>query len=157
MTAIDGTSTNLVVQLRGREDQPAVAELFALAQIHRDPVDADERGPLIAREYAASKELRLYGYDVDGSVMGLIGIERTGEQRATIRDLAVAPDGRLRGIGRALIDHLRHRLGFTELDGETLEPAIAFYERCGFSVGEDGSMPDGRTRYRFSWNADRRP
>jgi hypothetical protein len=56
----------------------------------------------------------------------------------------------MRGIGRALIDHV-HDLGFASLEGDTLTPAVAFYERCGFTVQEDGTMPDGQTRYRFRW------
>jgi GNAT superfamily N-acetyltransferase len=123
-----------------------------LAQIHRESEDAAARGPLIAREYAGFDQLRLYGYQEDGRVVGLIGIEPSSEGQAIIRDLAVTPGARMRGIGRALIDHVRD-LGFASLEGDTLAPAVLFYGRCGFTVRKDGKMPDGRTRYRFSWSA----
>jgi len=140
--------------LRGRETDPAVAELLALAQIHRDAAEAAVRGPHIAAEYASASDLVLYGYELDDRIVGVVGIERHDGNAAIIRDLAVAPDVRLGGIGRALIDHLRNELRFDALEGDTLQPAVDFYRRCDFDVAESGAMPDGRTRYRFAW---RRP
>jgi N-acetylglutamate synthase-like GNAT family acetyltransferase len=124
-----------------------------LAQIHRVPEDAAARGPRIAREYARSHQLRLYGYEEDVRVVGLVGIESSEEGRAIVRDLAVTADARMRGIGRSLIQHVRE-LGFASLEGNTLAPAVAFYGRCGFTVREDGKMPDGQMRYRFSWTRE---
>jgi ribosomal protein S18 acetylase RimI-like enzyme len=152
-TTIDRT----IISLRGREGEPAVAELLALAQIHREAGDAVVRGPTIAREYAALEELRLYGCAEQERIAGLIGIEPTSQQGAIIRDLAVLPETRRRGVGSSLIDHLRNDLGFASLEGDTLESAIAFYKRSGFVVREDGAMPDGQTRYRFRWTCETNP
>jgi GNAT superfamily N-acetyltransferase len=154
MTASGGASS-AIHSLRGREAEPAIATLLALAQVHRSTDEAAERGPIIAHQYASSDDLRLYGFEERDSIIGLIGIAPIGDKRAIVRDLAVAPDAQLRGIGRAVIDHLRHDLGYTSLEGDTLAPAIAFYGRCGFVLRADGMMPDGATRYRFSWNAER--
>ncbi len=93
----------------------------------------------------------MYGYELDNRIVGVIGIQPQASNSAIIRDLAVAPDVRRRGIGRALIDHLCKGLAFDALEGDTLQPAIGFYERCGFTVSENGTMPDGATRFRFAW------
>jgi GNAT superfamily N-acetyltransferase len=138
-----------IVSLRGREREPDVARLLGLAQVHRAPEDAAERGPAIAAEYAASANLHLSGYEVADKVVGLAGIEIIDTTRAVIRDLAVLPEARRGGVGRALIDDLRHK--FDALEGDTLEPALAFYRACGFSLRADGFMPNGATRYRFEW------
>lgn len=140
-----------IVSLRGREHDPAVAELLALAQIHRAAADAATRGPRIAAEYASPDALHLYGYELDGKIVGLIGIQQADNNSAIVRDLAVAPDVRRRGIGRALIDHLRDDLRLDVLEGDTLQLAVAFSQRCGFTVSANGSMPNGATRYRFTW------
>lgn len=142
-----------VVPLHGREREAVVAKLLGIAQIHREPADAVLRAPHIAAEYAESASLRLYGFDLDHRIVGIVGVEPHGDG-AIIRDLAVAPDIRRGGIGRALIDYLRGDQRFVSLEGETLAAAIDFYRACGFGVSVDGAMPDGQTRYRFTWRRD---
>ncbi len=140
-----------VLPLRGRERDPAIAELLALAQIHRDANDAVMRGPHIAAEYASANDLQLYGYEVSGRTVGVIGIQPQDDNSAIIRDLAVARDVRRCGSGRALIDHLRNELALDALEGDTLQPAVDFYQRCAFAVSADDAMPSGATRYQFAW------
>lgn len=140
-----------IVDLREREHEAAVVRLLAASQIHREPRDALTRAPSIADEYAQSAALRLWGYALQDAVVGVVGVELVGTGVAVIRDLAVAPEERRRGIGRLLIEFLRSECGFAALEGDTLAVALPFYERCGFRVGEDGLMPDGSTRYRFAW------
>ncbi len=140
-----------IVDLRGRESEPDVIGLLADAQIHRDRSDALERGPAIAREYTGDGNLRLWGYETSSGIAGVIGLEVGSEGRAIVRDLAVRQEDRRHGIGRQLLDFARSTLGMTALEGDTLIPAVAFYERCGFAVQQDGTMPNGDVRYRFSW------
>jgi ribosomal protein S18 acetylase RimI-like enzyme len=62
----------------------------------------------------------------------------TGHPRAYIDILVVAPEAEGRGIGRALLRHAeawarRHGCREVVLDVfATNEPAVAFYERCGY-------------------------
>ena len=78
-------------------------------------------------------------------------MERAGPDAAIIRDLAVAPERRRNGIGRALLDFLRSEGGLVALEGDTLAAAAPFYERCGFRVSDEGKMADGATCLRFVW------
>jgi ribosomal protein S18 acetylase RimI-like enzyme len=140
-----------IVDLRGRAHEAAVVELLAMAQIHRQPKDALALAPSIASEYAASLTLRQWGYELDGAIAGIVGAEPVPPSSAFIRDLAVAPQARRRGIGRALIEFLRSEQGYTSLEGDTLEAVLPFYEACGFRVVADGLMADGVMRYHFVW------
>lgn len=140
-----------IVDLVGREREDAVVMLLAMAQIHRQAEDALLRAPSIADEYAGSENFKLWAYQRQGTVVGLIGIEQAGPGAAIIRDLAVAPEARRRGVGRMLVDYLRSTAGFTSLRGDTLASAVVFYERCGFVAVDHGTMSDGVMRYRFSW------
>ena len=140
-----------IVDLDGREHEAAVIWLLAAAQIHRQREDALTRAPSIADEYANSHSLRLWGCQFNDAVVGVVGVETVGADIAVVRDLAVTPEERRRGVGRALIDFLRSEGGMAALEGDTLAAALPFYESCGFRVSEDGQMPDGATRYRFVW------
>jgi GNAT superfamily N-acetyltransferase len=142
-----------IVDLGARAHEPAVVALLAEAQIHRAPAEAAERAPAIAGEYASGGALRLWGYERAGEVVGVAGVEGTGGKLGIVRDLAVAPDARREGVGRALLEFLRTDARFRELAGDTLESAAGFYRRCGFDVCPNGTMPDGATRYRFEWRA----
>jgi len=142
-----------VIDLRGREHEPAVVEPLAAAQIHRAPEDALSRAPSIATKYARSNRLRLYGCASEQAFVGLAGTELGTAGAAFLRDLAVAPGQRRRGVGRALVDFLRGEAGFSAIEGHTLAAAAYFYERCGFQITADGLMPNGATRYRFAWGA----
>ena len=137
-----------VVPLRGREKEPQVVALLALSQGHLTPDEAEARAPFIAEEYAAEPSLRLWGYEDAGVVLGLIGVQAY-LQSLRIRDLAVLPQLRRRGIGRALVQHVCREHAFGPIWGETLAAAVDFYRSCGFQVYEDGTMPHGRPRYRF--------
>jgi GNAT superfamily N-acetyltransferase len=150
-----GVIPSRILSLRDCEHDPAVAELLALAQIHRAAADAATRGPHIAAEYADAADLHLYGYELNDRIIGVIGIQPQDGNSAIIRDLAVAPNARRLGIGRALIDHLRNELALDALEGDTLQPAVDFYRRCGFAVSANGTMSTGATRYRFVWQQDR--
>lgn len=142
-----------IADLAGRERENAVVRLLALAQIHRAFDEALHRAPSIADDYARSNDSRLFGYEKRCSIVGVIGIQVVRVSSARVRDLAVDPATRRCGIGRKLVDFVRYDSGFAELEGDTLEPAVPFYRRCGFSVSVDGHMLGGAARYRFAWRA----
>jgi len=140
-----------IVSLLDREYEPAVIDLLAESQVQRGVDAGGERASATAREYATNELYALWGYEEDGAVVGLAGIEWSEEGRMRLMDLAVAPEQRRRGVGRALTDHLCHTLQPLAIAGVTAAAAVPFFEAAGFTVGAFGAMPDGLPRYRFLW------
>lgn len=93
---------------------------------------ADEEEAMIDRYLERGM---LYVLDDDG-VKGLCVVTDEGDGVLEIKNLAVEPDFRRKGYGRALIEFVadRYRDRFTILQVGTGEsPAtLPFYERCGF-------------------------
>ena len=125
-----------LVDLRGRHDEEAVRALLELA--HGSP---DSLARAVAR-YAAG-EWVLTGWDEDGEIAAACGVHRIDAEELRLRSVAVAPDRRRRGIGRALVGALAAAATARRLVAETDADGSAFYERCGFEVT---SVGDGRFR-----------
>jgi GNAT superfamily N-acetyltransferase len=95
---------------------------------HEPYMPADELAAEIAAGVAFS------GYDDGGRLLGVMGIQPVGDVEL-IRHAYVRPEAQGRGVGAALLAHLR-----AHSDGELLvgtwtaaEWAIRFYERHGFT------------------------
>ena len=145
------TST-LVVDVHERADEESIVGLIAMGLDAQNPSGQMNRAARAAGEYKRGQDdLRLWGLITDETVLGIIGVQPTEGGRVLIRDLAVAPDARMRGIGRALIDFARRALKPREMAGHTHSGAVGFYEKCGFEVRVEGCLPAGEPRYRFAW------
>jgi GNAT superfamily N-acetyltransferase len=87
----------------------------------------------LAREMAAG--VAFWGFEVEGELVGVMGIQPIREVDL-IRHAYVLPRCQGRGIGGALLRHLRGRSGRPMLIGTwaAAEWAIRFYERHGFAL-----------------------
>jgi GNAT superfamily N-acetyltransferase len=96
---------------------------------HEPYMGADE----LECELAAG--VRFWGYESDGELIGVMGVQRAGEVDL-IRHAYVLPDRQGRGIGSALLDHLRGMSHGRILVGTwaDAEWAIGFYRRHGFEL-----------------------
>jgi GNAT superfamily N-acetyltransferase len=96
---------------------------------HEPYIGADE----LERELAAG--VRFWGYESDGELIGVMGVQRAGDVDL-IRHAYVLPDRQGRGIGSALLDHLRGMSHGRILVGTwaDAEWAIGFYRRHGFEL-----------------------
>jgi GNAT superfamily N-acetyltransferase len=141
-----------IVSLLDREQEPAVVALLAASQIHRGADDARERAPAVALEYATNETYALWGFEDEGGVIGVAGLEWSNEGWVRLMDFAVTEERRREGAGRALIDHVRFVLQPLSVGGVTLAAAVPFFEALGLNVEEFGLMPSGETRYRFRWS-----
>lgn len=96
---------------------------------HEPYMGADE----LARELAAG--VRFWGYESDRELIGVMGVQRAGDVDL-IRHAYVLPDRQGRGIGSALLDHLRGMSHGRILVGTwaDAEWAIGFYRRHGFEL-----------------------
>jgi GNAT superfamily N-acetyltransferase len=104
---------------------------------HEPYMDADE----LDTEIAAGVEF--WGYESDGALIGAMGIQPVRDVDL-IRHAYVLPASQGRGVGGALIRHLRARATRPLLVGTwaAAEWAIRFYERHGFEL----VTPDEKTR-----------
>ncbi len=131
-----------LVDLRGRESDDAVRPLLSFA--HGSP-EAVDRAVARYREH----EWVLVGWEDDGEIVGCAGVQRISSSEIRIRSVAVVPERRGRGIGRALLAALVDVSSACRLVAETNEDAAGFHSRCGFSV-EEIQPKRGRARFQCS-------
>jgi len=108
---------------------------------------AEEAGtPLqvVSERLAALPDSAIFGYFPDGKLQGVVGIARERRRKvghkAIIWGMYVAPENRLQGIGRQLVE--RALLYARDLGVRTVnlgvntrnKPAIALYEAMGFKA-----------------------
>jgi N-acetylglutamate synthase-like GNAT family acetyltransferase len=96
---------------------------------------------LPATDLAASGVLLILAHE-DGRFAGVVGIEPCG-RTGLIRSLAVAPEFRGRGIGRALVEHAERLAAAGGLHTLYLltEKATAFWTRCGYATMPRADVP----------------
>lgn len=102
---------------------------------------------LLREFYAGPGRELLVGRDGE-TVVGVMGIGHVGQGRAVIEHLAVAPEYRGQGLGRALVEQGGALLGLDEVEAETDSEAVGFYRACGFVVESLGEKYPGVERFR---------
>jgi len=96
---------------------------------HEPYMSSDE----LEREIAAG--VAFWGYETDGALIGVMGIQRVRDVHL-IRHAYVRPDSQRRGVGGALLKHLRDLSERCMLVGTwaAAEWAIRFYRCRGFEL-----------------------
>ena len=74
---------------------------------------------------------RLIGFFDAGDLIGVIGL-KIQKTKAIIKHLAVAPDHRLKGVGKVLIKYVMDRFLLKIIYAETDDDTIDFYRKLGF-------------------------
>jgi len=130
----------------------------AAAEAYRGVIPADRwhepymRAAELDAELAAG--VRFWGYDAGGRLLGVMGIQAVRDVDL-IRHAYVRPDEQGRGIGGALVAHLRRQSTRRVLVGTwaAAEWAVRFYERHGFAL-----VPPERTAQLLAtyWDIPRR-
>jgi ribosomal protein S18 acetylase RimI-like enzyme len=98
-------------------------------------------------EYRDGADRCLLAYEVDGQVLGSIGLYLTAPGEAVIRNIAVVPEQRGRGIGRRMVRQVWARFALVRLNAETDANAIGFYRSCGFAITSLGEKWPGTERF----------
>ncbi len=104
--------------------------------------------PTLVERYERSDSWRLYGYERGRRLVGVIGLELRGEAEGTVRHIAVAPEVRLQGVGRRMIELAESWHALSVVDAETDGDAVGFYEACGFRTQSLGEQYPGVERFR---------
>ena len=98
--------------------------------------------------YLTNPARKLLGVVAEERLRGVIGIEDTESGSAIVCHIAVAPDRRLQGLGRSMLEGLCTQLGLTVLIAETDSDAVDFYRHCGFEVERLDARLNSMERFR---------
>ena len=128
----------MTIRRCGAADREAIfAIVNAAAEAYRGVIPADRWHepymPLEELDEEIGAGVEFWGYEEDGELLGVMGIQPLGEVDL-IRHAYVVPSSQGRGIGGALLEHLTRSAGRRMLVGTwaAAEWAIAFYSRHGF-------------------------
>ena len=124
---------------RAAESESIAAIVNAAAEAYRGVIPADRWHepymPVSEVESEIADGVVFWGYEADGELLGVMGIQARGEVDL-IRHAYVRPGRQRGGIGGALLNHIAQRAERPMLVGTwaTAEWAIAFYRRHGFEL-----------------------
>jgi len=119
---------------------PSVRELLSYA--------TSESG--IEREYEKyimETSRHLYSWEVNGEIIGCIGIGFINEAHCVIKHIAVSPAARKNGIGRKMIDFICDEYSLALISAETDKDAVEFYRSYGFKITSLGEKYPGVERF----------
>ncbi len=122
------------------EDRDRIFQIVnQAAQVYRETIPADRWHepymPMEELESEIADGVTFWGYDVDGELVGVMGIQ-TVRDVDLIRHAYVLTNQQGRGVGSALIGHLQKIATRPMLVGTWADAtwAIRFYERHGFEL-----------------------
>jgi len=122
-------------------DNPAVRKLV-VASAWEQSTEAMDR---TAAEFRRRDDLHLYGWLENEEILGTCGIE-VHSDCVVIRNIAVDPNIRKRGIGKAMINAVQQKYK-TTVKAETDDGAVEFYQKCGFETeGFMKTYPSGEVQ-----------
>lgn len=123
------------------------AEVKALLALAAGRPTLDKLAYLIDQFYASTGRT-MFICSRNGKITGVIGVEYTRSSHGFITHLAVSPDLRKKGIADRLIKHAAAALELDEMEAETDQDAVDFYNSCGFKTREIDSPYAGVRRFR---------
>ncbi|WP_059045456.1 GNAT family N-acetyltransferase [Paenibacillus rubinfantis] len=135
--------------INSRVDEPAIQDLLEYAVLF-DP-DALETA---VRLYRAGDPYKLYGYEEEGAIAGIIGYRVTASQTLEITHLAVHPEQRMKGYGRALVLLALTEAGPERMEAVTDEEGAEFFRSIGFQITGFQDQASGEERFRCIYEVD---
>jgi GNAT superfamily N-acetyltransferase len=124
---------------RADERVAIVAIVNAAAQAYRGVIPADRWHepymPLDELDREIADGVAVWGFEQDGVLLGVMGLQSVRDVDL-IRHAYVLPGDQRRGVGAALLGHLRRRSARRMLVGTwaAADWAIRFYQRHGFEL-----------------------
>lgn len=106
-------------EINSHEINPVIRKLLSCAT-------AEQK---VVQEYA-----ELYSFNLEGEIVGCIGMEFSNPNSGEIKHIAVLPAQREGGIGRSMIQFICNQHSLSVLYAKTDQGAVGFYQHCGFNV-----------------------
>jgi len=113
---------------------------------------AEEMAGAMLTALADIPDTQVFGGFQHGELVAVYCLRRDG----MANDLAlivVAPERRMRGIGRSLLQDALRRSGKRPLAAQTPEAVLPFFRACGFKVVGRRAQPSGEVWFRVGWHA----
>ncbi|MDN9012761.1 GNAT family N-acetyltransferase [Brevibacillus laterosporus] len=102
----------------------------------------------VGQEYQKYLELlnrKLYSFELEGEIVGCIGIEMISDKECEIKHIAVSSGQRGKGIGSKMINYVSDT--YSVIYAETDHDAVDFYRNYGFEVTSLGEKYPGVERF----------
>jgi GNAT superfamily N-acetyltransferase len=151
--AVENIRTRMVIRrCRDSEREAILAVINQAAEAYRGVIPPDRWHepyfPGSEFDEAVGSGVVFWGYEVDGELAGVMGIQPVGDVEL-IRHAYVVPARQGLGIGGALLEHLMRRSSRQVLVGTwaAAEWAIRFYQRHGFELTAPSATADLLRRY----------
>lgn len=129
---------------KNRHDTTEVKTLLALAVGH----PTLEKIAYLMDQFYTYTGRTIFISSRNNRITGIIGVEHTRSSHGFITHLAVQPTLRKKGIGGRLIKHIAETLELDEIEAETDQDAVGFYDACGFTTREIEGQYKGIRRYK---------
>ncbi|OMD42909.1 GNAT family N-acetyltransferase [Paenibacillus odorifer] len=140
----------MLIDLKPLIGTPEVNELLTYAVID-DPSALQQT----SSEYSEQGGLKLYGWEEEELLLGLVGFEETEDGSLDIRHIAVLPENRGKGYARGMILELLTTRQPRYLVAETEDEIAAdFYRSLGFMVYSLGENAAGIEMLRCVYEVD---
>ena len=136
-----------VIIERYSKDKHGSAEIKTLLALATGRPTLDKLAYLVDQFYTSIGRTMFISI-INGNITGVIGIECTRSSYGFITHLAVHPDLRKKGIADRLVKHAAAALELDEMEAETDQDAVEFYNACGFKTIEIDSPCTGVRRFK---------
>jgi len=114
--------------MKNNLENPTVRKLVSASAYDQSIEATDKR----MEEFRRREDLHLYGWLENDEILGTCGVE-VHSDCVVIRGIAVDPNFRKRGIGKAMITAVQQKYKQT-VKAETDDGAVEFYRKCGFET-----------------------
>ena len=114
--------------IKNELDNPTVRKLVSESAYDQSIEATDRR----MEEFRSRNDLHLYGWLENDKYLGVCGVE-VHSDCVVIRNIAVEPNARKHGIGKAMITAVQQKYK-TDVKAETDDGAVEFYQKCGFET-----------------------
>lgn len=136
----------MLINLKQRLKDDEVKTLLSYA-IFPDPEFLEKT----IKQYTSNDSLEIYGYEVDGTLLGIVGFSLNEEERLVIHHISVDPEYRGMGYGRGQILELLELKNPKIISAETDEESVDFYRNVGFTVTSLGEKYPGVDRFQCEY------
>ncbi|QWG42255.1 N-acetyltransferase [Bacillus mycoides] len=102
----------------------------------------------VEKEYEKYLKLlnrKLYSFELEGEIVGCMGIEINSVKECEIKHIAVSSFQRGKGIGSTMINYVSNK--YSLIYAETDNDAVDFYRKYGFEIKSLGEKYPGVERF----------